>query len=250
MVASIGNIQPSNLSSLQSPQSNQHTTRNAQGDAVYESDNYRIRCNTGGEITVLNKQSGETYLIWGDPHMDIDGVRSFDFKESSTLILADGTKVTIDTEPWGTNGATVASRVTVTRGDYGVQIDGVSLNNMQDEVTIAEYQRNGYLLDQVVADGNVFFENDFGTGLLSLIETPSGFSIDATTQALVDQAEASEPGGMFDRSTTSNAALASILSESGGSEFLVNYLERSRIDQDEAEVAEGDSEDVDEEGTA
>jgi Domain of Unknown Function (DUF1521) len=245
MVASVGNTQPSNFSSLQSSPPIQRTTRNGQGDAVYESDHYKITCNTRGEITILNKQSGETYFIWGDPHMNVDGVHSFDFKESSTLILADGTKVTIDTEPWGANGATVASRVTITKGEYGVQLDGVSPNNMLDEVTIAEFQKNGYLLDKVVADGNIFFENNFGTGFLNLVQNSAGFSVDATTQALVDQAEASEPGGMFDRSTTSNTALAGILADSGGAEFLTSYLDPLRTDKDDLDVEGGDNDDAD-----
>jgi Domain of Unknown Function (DUF1521) len=250
MVSSVGNFQPSNTSTLQSPPSNQHTTRNGQGDAVYESDHYKITCNTRGEITILNKQSAETYFIWGDPHMDVDGVHSFDFKETSTLILADGTKVTIDTEPWGANGATVASRVTVTKDNYGVQMDGVSLNNLQDEVTIAEFQNNGYWLDKAIADGTLFFENNFGTGFLNLVQTSAGFSIDATTQALVDQAEASEPGGMFDRSTTSNTALAGILSQSGGAEFLTSYLDPLRTEKYDSDVEGSDNDDADVEDTA
>jgi Domain of Unknown Function (DUF1521) len=250
MVSSVGNGHPSTLWCSQPPPLHQQTSRNAQGDAVYESDHYKITCNTRGEVTVFNKQSGETYLISGDPHVFIDGVHCFDFKETTTLLLADGTKVTIDTEPWGTDGATVASRVTVTKDNYGVQMDGVSLNNLQDEVTITEYQNNGHLLDKAVDDGTLLLENDFGTGFLSLVQTSAGISIEATTQALVNQSEASEAGGMFDRSATSNAALASILGESGGSEFLISYLERLQIDEHDADIAENDSEAVDEEGTA
>jgi Domain of Unknown Function (DUF1521) len=244
MVSSVGNFQPSNVLSLQPAPSTQHTTRNGQGDAVYESDHYKITCNTRGEIEIFNKQSQETDFIWGDPHFKIDGVHSFDFKETTTLLLADGTKVTIDTEPWGANGATVASRVTVTKGEYGVQMDGVSLNNLQDEVTIAEFQKNGYLLDKAVADGNVLFENDFGAGFLSLVQTSTGFSLGATTQALIDQEEA-RPGGMFDRSSTSNAALASILTDPGGAEFLTAYLDPMQRDKDELDVEDGDNDEPD-----
>jgi hypothetical protein len=249
MVASVGNSQPSNVSLL-SCHTNQRTTKSAQGDAIYESDNYKISCNSKGEITIFNKQSQETYFIWGDPHVNVDGAFSFDFKESTTLILADGTKVTIDTEPWGANGATVASRVTVTKDNYGVQMDGVSLNNMQDEVTIAEFQKNGYLLDQIVADGNILLENNFGAGFSSLVRSSAGFSVESTTQALVNQAEANEPGGMFDRSSTSNTALASILATPDGSEFLTSYLDPLRNGKYEGDLEESASEEPDAEETA
>jgi hypothetical protein len=209
---------------------NQNTTKNAQGDAVYSSDNYNITANTRGEITILNKQNNETTFIYGDPHVNVDGAYSFDFKETTTMILADGTKVTIDTEPWGTGGATVASRVTITHGDYGVQMGNVSLSNTQDEVTIAEYAGNGRLLDEAVDDGTTVLENDYGTGYLLLAQNEGSisFSTDAATQLGIDKEELT-PGGMFDQKTTSNDVIASILEKEGGPEFLGNYFNSSPL---------------------
>ena len=138
------------------------------GQAVFENDNYRITAGDNNEVNITNKHTGETYQIWGDPHVNVDGKHAFDFWGKTTFQLEDGTKVTIDTTPYAANpNATLASKVTITNGDYGVQISGVDTNTKGD-LKIDEAKGWGRVLDDVVDDGNVLQENPAGKGFLAV----------------------------------------------------------------------------------
>ncbi len=138
------------------------------GKAVFENDNYRISAGDDNEVLIQNKNTGETYRAWGDPHMDIDGKHMFDFWGTTTFMLDDGTKVTIETTPWGNDPtATLSSKVTISNGDYGVQITGVDTNTRGD-LAIDEGKGWGRLVDLAVDDGNVLHENTFGQGFLAM----------------------------------------------------------------------------------
>lgn len=144
------------------------STQMVGGKAVFENDNYRISAGDNNEVFIQNKNTGETYRAWGDPHMDIDGKHEFDFWGTTTFLLDDGTKVTIETTPWAGNAnATISSKVTITNGDYGVQITGVDTNTMGD-LAIDEGNGWGGLVDLAVDDGNVLVENTFGKGFLAM----------------------------------------------------------------------------------
>lgn len=138
------------------------------GKAVFENDNYRITAGDDNNVNIFNKKTGETYNIWGDPHVDIDGKHAFDFWGTTTFKLEDGTKVTIDTTPWNANnGATLASKVSISNGDYGVEISGVDTNKVGD-LKIDEAKGWGQTLDWVHDDGNVLQENPAGKGFLGI----------------------------------------------------------------------------------
>ncbi len=138
------------------------------GKAVFENDNYRIGMGDDNTVTIHNKHTGETYEAWGDPHMKIDGQQAFDFWGTTTLSLEDGTKVTIETTPFESNQAmTLSSRVTITNGDYGVQVSGVDTNKTGD-LKIDEAKGWGEALDWVTADGNVLHENPAGKGFVAV----------------------------------------------------------------------------------
>lgn len=138
------------------------------GKAVFENDNYRITAGDDNNVNIFNKKTGETYNIWGDPHVDIDGKHAFDFWGTTTFKLEDGTKVTIETTPWNAgNGMTLASQVNITNGDYGVQISGVDTNKVGD-LKINEAAGWGQVLDWTHDDGNVLQENPAGSGFLAV----------------------------------------------------------------------------------
>ncbi|MCW4460995.1 DUF1521 domain-containing protein [Sphingomonas sp. BT-65] len=115
------------------------------------------------EITIRNAETGETTRIWGDPHVDVDGKRAFDFWGTTTFTLENGTKITIDTEQWGGNpDAYVASQVTITKGDQAIVVDGISQNQLGDlEVTMSN---DGRAIDRATRDGFVLNENATGSG--------------------------------------------------------------------------------------
>lgn len=138
------------------------------GQAVFENDNYRITAGDNNTVNITNKKTGENYNIWGDPHVNIDGQHAFDFWGTTTFKLEDGTKVTIETTPWNANnGATLASKVAITNGDYGVEISGVDTNKVGD-LKIDEAAGWGSTLDWTHDDGNVLQENPAGKGFLAV----------------------------------------------------------------------------------
>jgi hypothetical protein len=145
-----------------------NTQYDAQGNVQFENKNYRITVSEGGTVNITNKNTGETYKAWGDPHMNIDGKQAFDFWGTTTLRLDDGTKVTIETTPWkgGNNGATISSKVTITDGDYGVQITGADDNKCGD--LKFNQTSNGWLMDALVDDGNTVYEDPVGSGFVAV----------------------------------------------------------------------------------
>lgn len=166
------------------------TTRGADGNVNFENKNYTVKVGDTGEINITNKQTGEAYKIWGDPHVDVDGKHAFDFKGTTTFDLDDGTKVTIDTTPWkGENGATIASKVTIVDGqsDYAVQMNGVD-DNKTGDLTFNETSK-GWLMDEMVDDGNVMHENPAGKGFVAVDDRGNMQKVD---QKWVDKAEAKD----------------------------------------------------------
>jgi Domain of Unknown Function (DUF1521) len=164
------------------------TTRGADGMVDFENDNYSVKVGDTGEINVTNKQTGEAYKIWGDPHVDVDGKHAFDFKGTTTFDLDDGTKITVDTTPWkGQNGATIASKVTIVDGqsDYAVQIKGVD-DNKTGDLTFNETSK-GWLMDEMVDDGNVLHENPAGSGFVAIDDRGNVQKVD---QKWIDKSEA------------------------------------------------------------
>ena len=138
------------------------------GQAVFENDNYRITMGDNNTVTIHNKNTGETYQAWGDPHMNVDGQHAFDFWGTTTLKLEDGTKVTIETTPWAQNpNMTLSSKVTITNGDYGVQVSGIDTNRVGD-LKIQEAEGWGQTLDWAVSDGNRLQENPAGQGFVAV----------------------------------------------------------------------------------
>lgn len=136
------------------------------GKAQFENDNYLITMGDDNNIVVNNKHTGETYEVWGDPHVKVDGKNAFDFWGTTTLHLDDGTKLTIETTPWVNDpNMTLASKVTITNGEYGVQVKGIDTNKTGD-LTIEETQTGGAWLDLLVNDGNLLHENPNGSGFL------------------------------------------------------------------------------------
>jgi hypothetical protein len=155
------------------------TTTNAQGNVQFENENYRITAEEGGTVNIYNKNTGESYKAWGDPHMNIDGKQAFDFWGDTTFTLDDGTKVTIETTPWkgGNNGATISSKVTIIDGDYGVQITGVD-DNKSGDLKFNETTSNGWLMDAMVDDGNTMYENPIGKGFVAMDDYGNVHSVD------------------------------------------------------------------------
>ena len=55
------------------------TQRTGDGKVRFENENYRITAGDDNQVLIQNKDTGEQYRIWGDPHVEIDGKQAFDF---------------------------------------------------------------------------------------------------------------------------------------------------------------------------
>lgn len=133
-------------------------------------DGYTMTLNERSSEIVITDAEGNKTRIWGDPHVDVTGAgskkyRAGDFYDTSTFELENGTKITINTEPWkkGGNGAYVASQVVVsTASGQGLVVDGISQNQLGDlKITTG---LDGKALDFAHDDGFNMYEDDKGNG--------------------------------------------------------------------------------------
>ena len=126
-------------------------------------DGYTMELNEHSSEIIIRDADGNDTRIWGDPHVDVNGERIGDFYDTTTFELENGTKITINTEPWNGNpNAYVASQVVVTSGDQGLVIDGISQNDKGDlEITTG---LDGQALDFAHDDGLNLHEQDLGDG--------------------------------------------------------------------------------------
>jgi Domain of Unknown Function (DUF1521) len=127
------------------------------GKALYSDDNYNITADDDSNVTIFNKNTKETYKAWGDPHLDVDGKRAFDFYGKTSFKLAGGPMVTMDTVD-AENNTTYTSKLTITNGGYGAQIVGIDPNTKGD-LAVKEFRNQGRELDRMVDDGVVLEEN-------------------------------------------------------------------------------------------
>jgi len=138
--------------------------RSSDGKATIDLGNYTLTLNEhNSEFVLTNKDSGERTRIWGDPHFEHNGSRVGDFYGTTTLNLADGTKITINTTPWeaGNNGMTLSSTLTITQGDRVMRVTGLDQNRIGD-LDIQQLPFTGRLVDAAVDDGTNIYENPEG----------------------------------------------------------------------------------------
>jgi len=203
----VGGCQPPRCADPSNP-TNASTSMQG-GKAVFENDNYRITADDNNTVNIFNKKTGETYEAWGDPHMNIDGKHEFDFWGTTTLQLEDGTKVTINTTPFKDNpNMTLSSKVTITNGDYGVQISGVDSNTTGD-LKIDEAKGWGRTLDAVVSDGNTLQENPAGKGFVAVDDCGRVRKVD---QQYINETDLKKGGAMVDKHKDAFRQLSSLIS--------------------------------------
>ena len=137
------------------------------GKADIDLGNYTLQLDeSNSQMKIVNKNNGEVTNIWGDPHIDWnkDGKTDANFWGTTTFQLEDGTKITVNTEPYKNNkNEYVSSEVTVTRGENAMKITGLSQNELGD-LKIETADRGGQALDWATKDGFVVKENSKGEG--------------------------------------------------------------------------------------
>lgn len=149
--------------------------RGENGTATIDIGNYTIDLNeNNSEFVVTNKETGEKTRIWGDPHFEHNGSHVGDFYGTTTLNLADGTKITINTTPYerGGNGTTLSSTLTITQGGQAIRVTGLDQNRTGD-LEISQTSIGGGFVDAAVDDGVSIYENTEGGPWLRL--NPGGW---------------------------------------------------------------------------
>lgn len=119
------------------------------------------------QIKIINNCTTppEVTTIWGDPHVDWNGQPGDEgrFFGNTSFVLADGTKITVNTVPYNNGNEWLANNVVVTKGDQALIVDGLAQTTKGD---FKVYQgMNGKALDKAVDDGRLtVYENANGIG--------------------------------------------------------------------------------------
>lgn len=179
------------------------------GQVKFENDNYRITAGDNNEVNIVDKHTGETTHVWGDPHVDVNGKHAFDFWGTTTFNLKDGTKVTIETTPLNSNpSVTLASKVTITNGDYGVQIKGVDTNKVGD-LSFEEGKGWGKLIDATTSDGNELYAKQNGGGYVGVDDKGHVRNVD---QNFINETDLKKGGAFKDQLQNAFSRLSSLIS--------------------------------------
>ncbi|CAH0536020.1 DUF1521 domain-containing protein [Vibrio marisflavi] len=110
----------------------------------------------------IHGPDGKTVTIWGDPHVDTsgDGKQEFEFYDQSTFVLADGTKITVGTEEWGSTGHYLSANLTITKGNQSVKVSGIDHgytdNPDNQTLNIGDVTLNGLNDDANTEDGDIY----------------------------------------------------------------------------------------------
>jgi hypothetical protein len=121
----------------------------------------------GGTVEIVNTDSGKTLNVWGDPHTNINGKSFADIYEDTTIILEDGTKVSLHVVPGEHDPSTFyVQDVTITSADNKFGIQAKNLHSGGD-ITVNEYrgEQDVKALDSSAEDGDWWQVTDGGSKL-------------------------------------------------------------------------------------
>ena len=135
---------------------------NRESNTISLDNGYRISLNEASSQLLLEKVDSNGKVeratrIWGDPHIDVgnNGKNNADFYKDTSLLLEDGTKITIGTRSKGSK-ATYSDTLTITKGDKAIEVSG--LMSGADALSIGDVTMNGKELDAATNDGHIMFE--------------------------------------------------------------------------------------------
>nr|WP_315381838.1 DUF1521 domain-containing protein [uncultured Sphingomonas sp.] len=180
--AGIGQLQPQAGFTAQT--TGQNTARVDLGDGYHLAIDER-----NSEMTIVNDATGQSTRVWGDPHVDVNGKHQFDFYGTTTFELANGTKITVNTEQAKNNpNVYFASQVVVTRGANAVVIDGIS-QQQQGDLSVS-VSTNGYALDAANRDG------------FTVQEAAGGWQTELGAKVTQADADLTKPGQIYGPDST------------------------------------------------
>ncbi len=140
---------------------------------------YTIAASTdgGGTLTVTDNTDGESFKVWGDPHITTDKGDTTSFQHApATFQLPDGTEITVD--PTHNSGVNYIDNVTITKGN-----DAVAMTDCHGNLQIKALPGEGHYLDGTTPDGTVLTAKN---GNIDQLQLPDGSPISGGNVANID----------------------------------------------------------------
>lgn len=109
------------------------------GGVITTPGGYKLEATGQFEWKITGPDGKET-KVWGDPHVAEGDGGKWDFKRNSTFVLGDGTRVNVNTAPYGKNGMTVTSGLEVISGNDRVTVSGID----KGKGVVGNVTRDGY----------------------------------------------------------------------------------------------------------
>ena len=167
---------------------------------------------------------GKETLVWGDPHVKESDGGAWDFKDDSTFVLPDGTKINVDTKPLE-NGTTVTSSIEIVNGDSRVEIAGIDQGKGQtgaltqsgqvyDTTGNDQFVMGAETDDWYLADREIVGSEDNGAVLKLGDKRPEeavvagAAAVESGAYGQVEQQVTSQPGGASLKAAFQDLALA------------------------------------------
>ena len=125
---------------------------------------YRLDISEGSaQIQIVNSNTDESTVIWGDPRGGWHGSRNGQGTDSTCFVLADNTRITISAASTADGAERRASSLVITRGEASMIVDGLASGGAGD---LRIHQgRQGHALERLLSDGRTnVFENANGIG--------------------------------------------------------------------------------------
>jgi hypothetical protein len=142
---------------------------------------YTITASTdgGGTLEVKDKTNGQSFKVWGDPHITTDKGDTTSFQQApATFKLPDGTEITVDPTQVNSSGVAYINNATITKGNNAVTMTGFQ-GNLQTQALPGE----GRYLDQTTPDGTVLTAEN---GHIDELMLPDGTEINGNNVKNID----------------------------------------------------------------
>jgi hypothetical protein len=131
--------------------------------------------NDDGSLTVTNNQTKQSFEIWGDPHIKVNGHNIADFqKDDLNIQLQDGAVIHIQPTATNSKGKAHIAQVSITQGNQAVTMGGTGPNGFANGVTTSRVMKDGRYQSALYntptatditlgADGDLYYNNANGS---------------------------------------------------------------------------------------
>lgn len=147
------------------------------GNDSVKTPEYTITASTknDGSLTVTNNQTKQSFEIWGDPHIKVNGHNIAQFqKDDLNIQLQDGTVIHIQPTATNSKGKSHIAQVSITLGNEAVTMGGRGANGFAGGVSTSGVMQDGRTQSGLYntptatditlgADGDLYYNNANGS---------------------------------------------------------------------------------------